>query len=104
MPKPKIDFSLIVFLVLPQKLRLQRLIAREQQLYGDRVKNGGDMENTHIEFINWTKDYENPENNESNTLNCHNKIVTSALCPTISITTPMETSAQINIILKQLIF
>ena len=41
-----------------QEIRINRLLAREKQRYGDRIKPGNDMYRIHIDFIDWNKEYE----------------------------------------------
>ncbi|WP_041768805.1 AAA family ATPase [Pseudovibrio sp. FO-BEG1] len=55
------DATLIVFLSLPQELRLQRLKQREQERFGDRILEGGDMFEIHEAFFKWASQYEDPE-------------------------------------------
>ena len=51
-------FTLAVRIELAQELRIARLIAREQQRYGDRIAPGGDMYRRHREFVEWARGYE----------------------------------------------
>lgn len=53
--------DLIVFVALPTPVRLKRLLAREQERYGDRIKEGGDMHQIHKDFLDWTRGYDTPD-------------------------------------------
>ena len=57
-PCPQLDFTCIVFLYVPTPVRVKRLRLREQQRFGNRILNGGDMYNTHEEFIVWASRYD----------------------------------------------
>jgi len=52
------DAELIVFLEVPTDLRIERLRAREQARFGDALRPGGAMHETHREFIDWAAHYE----------------------------------------------
>ena len=52
--------DLIVFLTLPTRIRIDRLIARETERFGGRILEGGDMYETHKAFIEWTLQYDDP--------------------------------------------
>jgi adenylate kinase family enzyme len=51
-------FDLVVYLWIPEELRLSRLKEREKGRYGDQILEGGSMHQSHLDFINWTKKYE----------------------------------------------
>lgn len=52
------DADLVVFIDTPTELRIERLKARESQLYGERILPGGDMHANHMAFIAWAADYD----------------------------------------------
>ena len=51
-------FKLMIFLKLDPKIRMARLIKREQLRYGNRIKPRGDMYHQHLEFIDWARSYD----------------------------------------------
>ena len=51
-------FDLLVVVETEDKARKKRLIKREYQMYGDRVKKGGDMVDQFNRFLNWAMSYE----------------------------------------------
>lgn len=51
-------FTLAIFLSLPHAQRMQRLLDRERARYGDRIRPGGDMHDTHREFMEWARRYD----------------------------------------------
>ena len=57
-PIPVLDFTCVVFLYVPMPLRVERLRLREQEYFGNRILIGGDMHNTHDEFIAWASAYD----------------------------------------------
>ncbi|MFJ7792655.1 adenylate kinase [Pseudomonas sp. NPDC096950] len=52
--------DLIVFVVTPTPVRLERLAAREKERFGDRIAPGGDMHGIHVAFREWASQYDNP--------------------------------------------
>ena len=57
--EPLIDkFTHVVFLYIPQDVRLMRLLEREKNRHGQRIEPGGDMHQQHLEFVDWAKKYD----------------------------------------------
>lgn len=54
---PSLD--LVVFLYTPADVRIDRLEKREYERFGERIREGGDMYEEHIRFIEWSKTYDN---------------------------------------------
>ena len=52
--------DLIVFVITPTPVRLERLAAREQQRFGNRIAPGGDMHAIHLAFREWASQYDDP--------------------------------------------
>ncbi|AZC30802.1 adenylate kinase [Pseudomonas chlororaphis] len=52
--------DLIVFVVTPTPVRLERLAAREKERFGNRIALGGDMHEIHVAFREWASQYDNP--------------------------------------------
>ncbi|WP_339472053.1 ATP-binding protein [Pseudomonas sp. EL_65y_Pfl1_R83] len=54
------DAELIVFVVTPTPVRLERLAAREKENFGGRIAPGGDMYQIHEAFREWASQYDDP--------------------------------------------
>jgi adenylate kinase family enzyme len=53
------EFDLVVFLAIPDSLRMARLRAREIQRYGARaIAPGGELHEAHVQFLDWARRYE----------------------------------------------
>ncbi|MDQ0303519.1 adenylate kinase family enzyme [Ancylobacter polymorphus] len=52
--------DLIVFLITPTMVRLQRLDAREEDRHGARIRPGGDMHEASRAFREWASRYDDP--------------------------------------------
>ncbi|MBN1649207.1 MAG: AAA family ATPase [Spirochaetales bacterium] len=51
-------FGLVIFLWVPQEVRLERLLVREKERYGNRILEGGDHHAHHLEFMEWAACYD----------------------------------------------
>ena len=51
-------FELVVFLWIPQDVRLERLRLREHERYGERITPGGDMHEQSQAFLGWAASYD----------------------------------------------
>ena len=51
-------FTLVVRVVTATELRLERIKAREQARFGERIAPGGDMYEQHLEFLDWAGRYD----------------------------------------------
>jgi adenylate kinase family enzyme len=54
------EVDLIVFVATPTPIRLERLLARERERFGDRIMPGGDMHEIHVAFRQWASQYDDP--------------------------------------------
>jgi adenylate kinase family enzyme len=52
--------DLIVFVVTPTPVRLERLARREKERFGDRIAPGGGMHGIHVAFREWASQYDDP--------------------------------------------
>lgn len=66
-------FEVIVFLHIPQALRLQRLQAREWQRYGTRLQTDRVWKNKFEAFMRWAKDYDEDTGIAHRTLTAHKR-------------------------------
>lgn len=51
-------FDLVIYLWVPQDIRISRLRERERGRFGSEIDEGGKMYQTHLEFIEWAKQYD----------------------------------------------
>lgn len=52
------ELDLIIYLYVDKDTRIQRLVTRERQRFGDRILPGNDMYDNHRAFIKWAETYE----------------------------------------------
>jgi adenylate kinase family enzyme len=53
--------DLLVYVFTTAAVRLERLTAREEKRFGDRIAPGGDMHEAHVAFREWAAQYDNPK-------------------------------------------
>ena len=51
-------FDLVIWLTVPEEVRVARLRSRERVEFGARIDPGGDMEGIHEGFIEWSRKYD----------------------------------------------
>ena len=51
-------FTCVVRVDTPTEVRLERLKAREYTHFGERIREGGDMYQAHLEFLDWAAQYD----------------------------------------------
>lgn len=85
--------NLVVFVTQQAPLRIQRLVAREKRLFGDRIEHGGDMRQIHEDFLEWAAGYDDP-NFDGRSLAAHERWLSMQTVPICQIDSskPLETS------------
>lgn len=73
-------FTLAVFLYLDPDERMARIAERERARYGKRVLPGGDMDEQHLEFMNWAASYDNSQA-PIRSFDLHELWMTELACP-----------------------
>lgn len=102
LPAIKLDFTLAIFLALPYQERISRLLKRENDLYGSRIVEGGDMEAIHREFMEWTQGYDDGTSAGTNTKPAHENFLKNINQPILRIEGPMTTDMQLKLVLEKL--
>ncbi len=77
-------FDLVVFVYVPQDIRLERLKHREYERYGDRILLGGDRYKDSKDFIEWAAAYDCGTRNGRSLLK-HKAWITKLNCPVIEV-------------------
>jgi CBS domain-containing protein len=73
-----------VFLHIPHKIRLERLISREIVRYGPKESWSKKISNDSKNFIEWASMYDDPEFDGRN-ITLHKEYISRLKCPTITI-------------------
>lgn len=98
-PLPVIDLTFVVFLWVPTHIRIERLRRRERERFGTRIDLGGDMHETHEEFIDWASKYDTG-NIEGKTLDLHEEHLQSLNCPVLRLRGDLPANENLSSILS----
>lgn len=97
------SYDLVIFLYVPTKKRIERLVQREIQRYGsDRISPGGDMYEGHTAFCEWATSYGNG-GMEMRSLALHNKWMKRLKCPVVRIEGEHSTEERIDIAVEKIL-
>lgn len=90
-PYPELAFTLVILLITPAAVRMSRLRERERNRFGERIAPGGDLYETHEEFIQWASRYDVGDV-PGKTLQRHEAYLLSQTCPALKLsgTLPVE--------------
>lgn len=97
----KTEFDLVVFLYVPQEIRLRRLRERELVRYGDDIMPGGSKYEESQAFLEWASLYDHAGLNvRSRAL--HEQWMSDLTCPVIKIEGEHSVDERVNIVLNYL--
>ncbi|MEQ9299801.1 MAG: hypothetical protein RIF33_14605 [Cyclobacteriaceae bacterium] len=92
-------FDLAVFIYLQPEVRLQRLVIREQQRYGDRLQTDQKTKQTSIDFLEWAEQYDDPDFT-GRSLTIHNQWIESLTFPVLKLDGDMELMQKAEAVLQ----
>lgn len=78
------DFDLIVYLWIPEDIRMERLKEREKKNYGHRILETGDMYQTHLDFMDYASQYDTGDLT-IRSRKLHDQWLKKVSCPVLSI-------------------
>ena len=78
------DFDLVVFLYVPPDVRMARTLARERERYGDKILPGGEIHESHLAFLAWSRSYDRPDGPGRSLAN-HKAWLATLSCPVLEI-------------------
>jgi adenylate kinase family enzyme len=94
-------FDLVIYLWIPQDIRLPRLIERERNRYGKEIEIGGSMYEAHLEFVEWASKYDKGDlNMRSRAL--HNKWLSELRCHVLKIEEDIDLEEKLKKVLEVL--
>jgi adenylate kinase family enzyme len=77
-------FDLVVFLFVPPDIRMARTEARERERYGVKILPGGEMHESHLAFLDWSRSYDTETKSGRNLVN-HKAWLGTLNCPVLEI-------------------
>ena len=78
------SFDLVVFVYVPNEIRMERLKKREYERYGDRILKGGDHYQHTVDFLEWASGYED-DTFEGRSLKRHRQWLEGLSCTVIEV-------------------
>ena len=75
-------FTHVIRLNTPTKVRIERLRAREYAHFGERIREGGDMHQNHLDFLDWAAQYDTGDVTMRSKA-CHDQWMKQLLCPQV---------------------
>lgn len=94
-------FDLVIFLWLPQDIRLERLQQREFQRYGDEILAGGNKNEQSKTFLEWASLYDST-GIEVRSKVLHEHWIAELSCPVLKIEGDYSLQERVNIVLDYL--
>ncbi|MET3507277.1 ATP-binding protein [Halalkalibacter oceani] len=95
------DFDLVVFLWIPQDIRLERLKQREFQRYGNEIVAGGSKHEQYKAFLEWAALYDSA-GMEVRSKTLHESWLASLSCPVVRIEGDYSVKERVNSVLEYL--
>jgi adenylate kinase family enzyme len=87
-------FDLVIFLFVPQEIRIARLKAREQRRFGkEALAPGGAMHKAHVAFMNWAAAYDEGSD-DMRSRRRHEQWLAALPCPCIHVEGPLGVEEQ----------
>lgn len=99
--KFKAHFDLVIFLQLPQNIRLERLQQREFQRYGNEILDGGSKYDESKAFLKWASLYDEA-GMEVRSKMLHVHWMSDLVCPVLRIEGDDTVKERVNIVLNYL--
>jgi len=92
-------FDLVIYLWIPQDIRINRLIERERGRYGKEIQEGGALYETHLEFVDWASRYDEGDiNMRSRAL--HDTWLSKLRCSDLKIEEDVDVDAKLKRVLE----
>ena len=78
------DFDLVIFLYVPPAVRQARVMAREATRYGEKIAPGGELHQSHQDFVAWAASYDTATAPGRNLVS-HRAWLQTLTCPVLEI-------------------
>jgi Adenylate kinase and related kinases len=94
-------FELVIFLYLPQEIRMKRLIERERIRYGPKIEPDGELYQEHLEFVEWARQYDEA-GADMRSKALHENWLSNLPCPVLRIEGDMTVEERLKIVLERI--
>lgn len=96
------DFDLVVFLWIPQQIRIERLKKREFERYGNVIYTEPDRIKQYEDFIEWATDYDDHTGIANRNFNAHISWLNAIKFPVLKISGDLTLQQRIDLILEEI--
>jgi|SRR6187402_1162481 len=94
-------FDMVIFLLIPHDVRMQRLHAREFERYGNALYTDDNRKDLYEKFMIWARGYDDNTTN-GRTLAVHQNWLQKVSCPVLHINGDTTTTERVSLITKAL--
>lgn len=95
-------FDLVVFLWLPEDIRIERLKSREKLRHGPRIDEFGDMHDTYQAFIDWAAQYDSEACSVGRNIKMHRDWLSNLPCKVLRIEGEVELNDKLQMVLDEI--
>ncbi len=92
---PRLD--IVVYLHLPEAVRMERIRRREHDRFGSRVDPGGDMHRQDLDFLDWASRYDSEDGSRRSRAQ-HEGWIAALSCPVVRIETELPLAELLAIV------
>ncbi|UTA69204.1 AAA family ATPase [Emticicia sp. 21SJ11W-3] len=97
----EVDFDLIVFLYIPNEIRMARLKKREYARYGDVISADEDRKRQYLEFMAWAAGYDD-NSTQGRNLASHESWLKTQTCPVFELRGDLTVSERLNAVINKI--
>ena len=98
-------FDAAIFVTVPPEVRLERTHQRERERFGAAIEPGGALHHKHLEFMEWSAGYDNPNPDVGRSRVRHEELLSALRCPVTrleNVGTPQQTLGELRAALAHL--
>lgn len=97
----ELEYDLVVFLLIPNEIRIERLKKRELERYGDIIYKDEERNSLFKEFISWASGYDD-NSARGRTFLAHQEWIETLHCPVLELADDLSVEERTNLILLKL--
>lgn len=97
----ELEYDLVIFLLIPPQIRIERLRKRELERYGDVIYKDAERNRLFKEFINWACGYDD-NSTKGRTLFTHQQWLKTLHCPVLKLEGDLSVEERSELVLLRL--
>ncbi len=96
------NFDIVIFLYIPQEIRIQRLKKREFERYGNSIFTDPERKKQFENFIAWATDYDDNTGIANRNLKAHENWLEAIIFPTLKIIGDFTSDQRVELIMERM--